>query len=88
MYSGERTTHDPTLLLFCTLYYLKNIPRIHPRFPRYEQAERIGDTNGSPSSGPQLIPTPLKRTLRRTHLFLVTVKQTGGQSRSSWDAGP
>ena len=35
--------HDPTSLLFCTLYYLKNIPRIRPRLQRCQQAERSGN---------------------------------------------
>ena len=42
--------HDPTSLLFCTLYYLKNIPRIRPRLQRCQQAERSGDAL---PSGPQ-----------------------------------
>ena len=46
--------HDPTLLLFCTLYYLKNIPRIRPRLQRCQQAEWSGDTCDSPlPSSPQ-----------------------------------
>jgi len=44
----EREPPRPHIAVFCTLYYLKNIPRIRPRLERCEQAERSGDTDDSP----------------------------------------